>query len=60
MGIERERESPVRQNVSATVWGAWWCGTHQQSFRLFNFSATVVQVSPRCVVMKMSPFYLLK
>ena len=32
---------------------------HQQSFRLFNFSAAVVQVSPRCVVMKIRIFSLL-
>ena len=34
---ERERETCVRQNVSATVWGTWWCNLSAKllSFQFF-------------------------
>ena len=35
MERERERVLCVRQNVFATVWGTWWCGT---STKFLTFS----------------------
>ena len=53
MEIERARErvNYVRQNVSATMWGTWWCGTSTK-FLTFQSFYCCVQVSPRCVGIK--------
>ena len=49
---ESKRESHcVRQNVSASVWGTWWCSTSTK-FLIFQSFYCCVQVSPRCVGMK--------
>ena len=48
---ERERVNYVRQNVSATMWGTWWCGTSTK-FLTFQSFYCCVQVSPRCVGIK--------
>ena len=47
----KERVTCVRQNVSATVWGTWWCSTSTK-FLIFQSFYCCVQVSPRCVGMK--------
>ena len=53
---ERERETCVRQNVSALC-GGLGGATYQQNFCLFNFSSAMVQVCPRCVGMKIRIFF---
>ena len=47
---ERERVTYMRQNVSTTVWGTWWCGTSTKllTFQFFYYCGT----SHRCVGMK--------
>ena len=58
--VDRERESPtkaLRAKCFAIMWGIWWCG-ESTKLLTFNFSIVVVQVSPRCVGMKIRIFFL--
>ena len=55
---ERERVTWVSQNVYATVWGTWWCGTSTK-FLTFQFFYCYIQLSPRCARMKIRKFFLL-
>ena len=60
---ERERESPVWNKMFQQLCGRLGGAAHHLSFRLFNFFTIVVQVSPRCVGIKIKkkfPFYLLR
>ena len=55
---ERERVTYMRQNVSTTVWGTWWCGTSTK-FLTFQFFYCYIQLSPKCARMKIRKFFLL-